>query len=99
MENFIQTIKDTTHERQFKVMLTGGRYIQIYLRHPLRRSASGPQEPYQIYITRLGDISLSYEDWQRLQFAINFISIGVEDIKPVFQRIMDNPSESLNVYS
>ena len=99
MENFIKTIKDTPHERQFKVLLSSGRFILIYLRHPVRRSISGPQEPLWIYATGVSDVSLTYEDWQRFQFAINFISISVEGIKPVFQKIMDNPSENINVYS
>lgn len=100
MEQFIQTTKDTTHERQIKVLLTGGRFIQIYLRHPLRRNQTvgGVQESHQIYITRLGDISLSYEDWQRFQFAINFISLGVEETKPMFEKIMANQAERLDVY-
>jgi hypothetical protein len=101
MEEYIKTIKDTPHERQVKVLLTGGRYVLIYLRHPMRRNPTvgAVQESHQIYITRLGDISLSYEDWQRFQFAINFISLAVDETKPGFERVMANTTERIDVYS
>ena len=97
---WLTTVIDTEHEKRVKIELSRG-YAYVYLRHPTMRADSVPpdqQEPFNIYVTKLGDYALTYKDFKRVQDAINFVSCMVEEVKPQFAALMANPATRLNVY-
>ena len=97
---WLVTAVNSEHEKRFKVMLSRGTVL-IYVRHPTHRSATaspGEQETHAVYITKLNEFALTYEDFKRIQLAINLVSCVVEETKPMFKALMEDSSKAINVY-